>query len=146
MDVIPLNNVDSFFKFQDHTIFLRLESLTKKLVFHNLSYILKHRQDTYFLYLAYKALRAVDTFFFSRFFQSSFSGEKFILSQVYLFIYYFHYRLNFFYFFINATFTEQRWYFLLMESIVAFLLFYSIREIYVWSTLIQIHFMTFIMQ
>ena len=47
--VIPLNNADSFL-LQDNAIFLRLESLKKELVFHDLSYGLKQREDIFFVF------------------------------------------------------------------------------------------------
>ena len=81
------------FLLQDNAIIsLRLKSLNKKLVFHGLSYVLKH--DIFFLlqagyifsFLAYKTLKAIVKLFFSDFFQSSFSDGKFIRSQLYLFI------------------------------------------------------------
>ena len=100
MDVIPLNNADSFFKFQDHTIFVRLESLTKKLVFNNFSYILKNRQYTYFIYVPYKALRAVDTFFFFQ----VFSNHLFLVKNLFFprFIYLFTIFIIILTFFISS--------------------------------------------
>ena len=46
---IPLNNADSFL-LQDNVIFLRLESLKEELVFHDLSYVLKQKEDIFFLF------------------------------------------------------------------------------------------------
>ena len=51
-----------------------------------MSYVLKHKQDLNFLFLACKTLRAVVRLFFSNFIQSFFSNGKFISSQLYLFI------------------------------------------------------------
>ena len=50
-----------------------------------MSYVLKHRQDIFFLFLAYKTLRAIVRLFFSNFFQSYFSDGKFIPTQLYIF-------------------------------------------------------------
>ena len=71
---------------ENNAIFHHLELLKKWIILHNLSYVLKHKQDIFFLFLAYKALKAIVTLFFPIFFQSSFSDEKFIPSQLYLFI------------------------------------------------------------
>ena len=79
------------FLLQDNAItFLRLKSLKKYLVFHDLSYVLKHKQEIYFLhnfffFLAYKTLRAIVTLVISNYFQSSFSDQKYVPSQLYLF-------------------------------------------------------------
>ena len=73
------------FLLQDNAILLHLESLKEKLVFRDLSYVLKQKQDI-FSFLKYKLLRAIVTLFFSNFFQSFFSDGKFIPSQLYLFI------------------------------------------------------------
>ena len=54
--------------------------------FHDLSYFLKHKQDTFFLFLVCKTLRAIVTLFFSNFFHSSFLDGKPIPSYLYLFI------------------------------------------------------------
>ena len=51
-----VNNADNFV-LQYNGIFLRLESLKEKLVFHDFSYVLKHMQDIFFL--ALKTLRAI---------------------------------------------------------------------------------------
>ena len=71
---------------ENNAIFHHLELLKKWIILHNLSYVLKHKQDIFFLFLAYKALKAIVTLLFPIFFQSSFSDEKFIPSQLYLFI------------------------------------------------------------
>ena len=67
LDVIPLNNVDSFF-LQDNAT-LRLESLQKQLYFHDLNYVFKHWQDIFFSVLAYKIWRSIVRLFFSIFFR-----------------------------------------------------------------------------
>ena len=74
------------FWLENNAIFHHFELLKKWIILHNLSYVLKHKQDIFFLFLAYKALKAIVTLFFPIFFQSSFSDEKFIPSQLYLFI------------------------------------------------------------
>ena len=61
--VIPLNNADSFL-LQDNAIFLRLESLKEELVFHDLSYVLKQKEDIFLPFLAYKTLRAILHYFY----------------------------------------------------------------------------------
>ena len=50
------------------------------------TYVLKHKQDIFFSFLAYETLRAIVTIFFSNFLQSFFSDGKYILSHLYLFI------------------------------------------------------------
>ena len=82
LEVISLNDADSFL-LEDNTIFLHLELLKEQLVFHNLSYALKHKQDIFFSFLVYKTLRAIVTLFFSDFFQSFFSDGKFIPFQIF---------------------------------------------------------------
>ena len=90
---------------------------------------------TYIFFLAYKTIRAVVTLFFSIFFQSSFSDRKVIPFQAYLFIngLIFGYYLRDFFIssWFNATVTaywKDLLYSLLMEFIVAFLLFIQSRE------------------
>ena len=63
-------------------IFLHLESLNEKLVFHNLSYIHKHKQHI-FSFFTYKTLRVCVALLLSYFFQASFSDGKFISSYTY---------------------------------------------------------------
>ena len=71
---------------QNNAIFFRLELFKELIVFHNFSYVLKHKQDIYiYIFLAYKTSRAIVRLFFSKFFQSTFSNENFIPSQLYLF-------------------------------------------------------------
>ena len=65
------------FLLQGNAILLHLESLKEWLVFHDFSYVLKYKQDTYFSFLAYRTLRLrlrlTLRSFLSIFFQSSFS-------------------------------------------------------------------------
>ena len=81
----PLNSADNFL-LENNVILLYLESLKEKLVFHDLSYVLKHKQDIFFLFLAYKTLRAIVRLFSETFFQSIFSDRRFIHSHLYLFV------------------------------------------------------------
>ena len=64
-EVIPCNNADNVL-LQDNAIllFLHSESLIESFVFHDLSYILKHKLEP-FLFLIYKMLRAIVGLFFS---------------------------------------------------------------------------------
>ena len=114
------------FWLEDNAIFHHLELLKKWIILHNLSYVLKHKQDIFFLFLAYKALKAIVTLFFPIFFQSSFSDEKFIPSQ-------FCYSLPIF--FISSgfnptvtTYWKNLLSFLLKGFIVAFLFFIQLGE------------------
>ena len=59
--------------------------LKEWLVFYDISYVLKHRQDTCF-FLARRTLLVIVKLFFSNFFQSSFSDGSFILFQLSLLI------------------------------------------------------------
>ena len=59
LEVISLNNGDSFF----YSIFLHLKSLKEQLVFHDLNYILKHKQDTLFLFSIQKNKSIFDIIF-----------------------------------------------------------------------------------
>ena len=65
------------FLLQGNAILLHLESLKEWLVFHDFSYVLKYKPDTYFSFLAYRTLRLrlrlTLRSFLSIFFQSSFS-------------------------------------------------------------------------
>ena len=67
------------FLLQDNTILLYLGSLKEKLVSHNLSYILKHKQDIFFSYLAHKTLRAITRLFFTNYFNQLFLMEALFL-------------------------------------------------------------------
>ena len=85
MDVIPCNNTDTFLR-QDDDMLLHLESLKEKLACDNLSYVLKSKQNIFFLFLVYKKLRAIVTLFFSNIFRSYYCDGNFVPSQLYLFI------------------------------------------------------------
>ena len=50
LEVFPLNNANSFLLQDNAIVCLRLKSCKEKLVFHDLSYVLKHKQDTFFLF------------------------------------------------------------------------------------------------
>ena len=113
------------FLLQDNVIILFiLKQLKVYLVSHDLSYVLKHKQDTFFLVVL----------FFSDFFQSSPFNGKFICSQLFIYKKFnFCYSLHiYFYFFmiyhdcysILKTFVI----FLLTESIVPFLFFIKSGE------------------
>ena len=71
---------------QDDDMLLHLESLKEKLAFDNLSYVLKSKQNIFFIFLVYKTLRAIVTLFFSNIFQSYYCNGNFVPSQLYLFI------------------------------------------------------------
>ena len=71
---------------QDDDMLLHLESLKEKLAFDNLSYVLKSKQNIFFIFLVYKTLRAIVTLFFSNIFQSYYCNGNFLPSQLYLFI------------------------------------------------------------
>ena len=58
------------FLLQDNTILFRSESLKEWFVFHDLSCVLKWRQDICFFFLTYNTLRATTGLFFSNFCQS----------------------------------------------------------------------------
>ena len=88
---------------------------------------------------------------FSNFFQSSSSDGKFIPSQLYLFIKGLIFAIPCGPFLISwwfnatvKTYWKHLLSFLLTRFIVAF--FYPIRRIYIWSTMILIYFMTFIIK
>ena len=86
--VVRLNYADNFFLLQDNGIaFLRLKSLKEWLVLHGLSYVLKHKQDIFFSFLAYKTLRAIVSLFFLMFF-----GIIFLLWKIYSFPFVFLYK------------------------------------------------------
>ena len=71
---------------QDDDMLLHLELLKEKLAFDNLSYVLKSKQNIFFIFLVYKTLRAIVTLFFSNIFQSYYCNGNFVPSQLYLFI------------------------------------------------------------
>ena len=71
---------------QDDDMLLHLESSKEKLAFDNLSYVLKSKQNIFFIFLVYKTLRAIVTLFFSNIFQSYYCNGNFVPSQLYLFI------------------------------------------------------------
>ena len=85
LDVIPCNKTDTFLR-QDDDMLLHLESSKEKLAFDNLSYVLKSKQNIFFIFLVYKTLRAIVTLFFSNIFQSYYCNGNFVPSQLYLFI------------------------------------------------------------
>ena len=123
------------------------------MLFHDLSYVLKHNQDIFLFFLAYKTLKAIATLFFSNFFESLFSDVKFLpSSQLYLFIkgLIFVIFSGFFLFFHDLTrllqHTGSIYYLFLVRINCCFFVFNPINRIYVWSTTIQIYFMTFIIQ
>ena len=62
------------FLLKENAILLRLESLKEKSVFHDLSYVLKHMKDIFFL------------FYHTNFFQPSFSDGKFVSFLLHLFM------------------------------------------------------------
>ena len=96
----------------------------------------------FFYFLAYKTLRALVLLFFSMFFQLFSSKRKFISSQLYLFIKGsgFVHLWRFLWFVHKLTQLFQH-----IERIYCFIqFFYPIRRIYIWSTTIRIHFITFI--
>ena len=95
-------------------------------------------------FLAHKTWRTISTLFFSMFFELFFSDGKPILSHLHLFIedLIFVILCGSFCFFHDFTWVLQQ-----IESIhCLFIDRYPIRRIYIWSTTIQIYFMTFIIQ
>ena len=74
-DVIPINNADSFL-LHDNDIFSLFE-IIKRITCFSLFELCLETYVGYIFFLAYKVLRAVAILFFSIFFQSSSSNEKF---------------------------------------------------------------------
>ena len=152
MEVIPLINADSFLV-QDNAIFLHLKSLKEYLVFHDINYVLKHKQNIFFLF-SIQNIKSNCYVIFLKFFQLSFSDGKFIPSQSHLFVKDIIFVILCRSFFISSWFkaiVTAYWKhllsFLLLGSIVAFLffiqlccffVFYPVRKIYMWSTTIRI--------
>ena len=108
----------------------------------------------FFSILAYKTLSVIVALFFSNFFQLSFSIEKFILSQLYLFIKglilvipcgSFYISL-----FLNLTRLLQHigkiYYLFYWCDLLFIFCFYAVRTIYIWSITMEIYFMAFIIQ
>ena len=134
------------FILQDNAMLLRLELLNEQLVFHDLSYVLKHRQDMFFFFSPNKTLRAIVRLFFSKFLQWSFSDGYFFLFFSYFLIKALIFVIISGYFPISLWFhatviayRKQFIAFLLIGFIATF--FYPIRRIYIWSAMFKIYFM-----
>ena len=134
MEVIPFNNADSFW-LKDNAIFHHLELLKKWIILHNLSYVLKHKQDIFFSFFSIQIIKSNCYIVFPNFFQSSFSDEKFIPSQLYLFIKSLIFVILCGSFFISSGFNPtvtMYWKnllsFLLKRFIVAFFIFIQLGE------------------
>ena len=104
-----------------------------------------------YFFLAYKTLIAIVTSFISIFSKSSFSDGIFIPSQLYYFV------KGLIFVTVCASFIISSWFnstvtvywkhllsFLLMGFTVAFLFFYPIRRIYIWSKTIRTYLLRFI--
>ena len=141
------------FLLQDNATLVYLESLTEELVFHDLSYVVMFWNISriyFFSFLAYKTLRGIVWLIFSNFFQSPFSDGKFIPFQLYLFI------KGLVFVILCRSFLISSWFnatvtaywkhfssFFVDRIYCCFSVFYPVRRIYIWSTIIEIYFMAF---
>ena len=104
-----------------------------------------------YIYLLWKTIRAIVILFSSNFFESSFSGEKFIPSYLYLFI------KGSFFVILSGIFLIFSWFkatvraylkhllsFLMIRFVVAFFYIYPIRRINIWFAILGIYFMMFL--
>ena len=107
----------------------------------------------YFFVLPYKTLRAIVRLIFLIFFSGNFFWwiiSSFPFIYIFLKVQFFLVFQNFNQFLHGYAGVEAYWKhllsFLLMGFIVAFFIFHQIRAIYIWSTAIQVYFVTFVIQ